>query len=85
MNMAVVKKLIRAEIGLTATEQLILDALKREGEMHGTQVARAAGIPVGSVYTLLQRLEKKGQVIRIEEYVPFGSTSLKRVIYRPSQ
>lgn len=67
---------------LPETEARILETVKSSKEpMHGSQIARAANVATGSVYTLLQRLEKKGLVEKIELVVPFGSTQLKRVVY----
>ena len=55
----------KPKILLTGNEQTIVEAIAEGGEMHVSELAKATGIPVFKLTTLLSALEIKGVVVKL--------------------
>jgi DNA-binding PadR family transcriptional regulator len=71
---------------ITQTHALILDLLSREGDSYGLELVRASEgrLKRGSVYVLLDRMEKKGLIESWEEEPPPGHRGPARRKYKPT-
>lgn len=59
------------KLGFSQYEAQAYVALLRENPLNGYELARASGVPRANIYTVLQRLEEEGAVMRV--MVPEGT------------
>jgi HTH-type transcriptional regulator, sugar sensing transcriptional regulator len=53
-------------LGFNESEALVYVVLLQKGPLNGYQVAKESGVPRPNVYSILERLEKRGAVERVE-------------------
>lgn len=79
MSVKVVEHLIR--LGFTRYEAQAYVALLRRSPLTGYELAKASGVPRPNIYAVLDRLEGRGAVLRVDEesatlFVPIASDEL---------
>jgi DNA-binding MarR family transcriptional regulator len=66
------------------SEMSVLAIIMKMGEAHAPAIARASNgkVTVSAIYSLLNRLERRGLVEKREVYIEVGDISARRVVYR---
>lgn len=69
------------------SEQAVLDILVKMGEAHAPAIVRASGgsLSLAAIYSLLNRLERKGLVEKRELYIRIGDIDARRVLYKATE
>jgi HTH-type transcriptional regulator, sugar sensing transcriptional regulator len=68
-------------LGFSQYEAMAYVALLRKSPLNGYELAKVSGIPRANIYTVLQKLEERGAVLRLESesstrYVPVAAEEL---------